>query len=399
MKKVLLGTTALVTAGLAVQSAQAADPIELSIGGYQNWATFYTNNDDNPAAGTLPAQPGFDRYSNRIVFDGEVQFRGKTVLDNGLEVGVRFELEGETQGDQMDETYAWIEGSFGTFRVGNDDSVNSIMATAAPYLNYVFGSNSPTIFANGLSQFFSATGRSAAGGGYGTFSTFNNLQGDNASLFYFTPVFNGFQLGVSYAPDSGEARSGGGYNLGNRTGATTAFGSAELYSVAARYDGAVGDIGVTVAAGYLEARSKNASNQRANVAGNDSDDQQAFDAGVVLYIGSWGVGGSYATVDNMRNRDGTDSETFDIGVAYWSDGAWSMGAYYTHAELSYAAGNIAGTTANVSDSFDAYRIQGQYDLGPGVSVTGTLGFDKFSDDVAKQDYDTQFVGAGLMISF
>jgi len=55
-----------------------------------------------------------------------------TVLDNGLEVGVRIEIEGETQGDQLDENYAWIEGSFGTFRFGNDDPVSYIMATAAP---------------------------------------------------------------------------------------------------------------------------------------------------------------------------------------------------------------------------------------------------------------------------
>lgn len=392
MKKVLLGTTALVAAGFAVQSAQAADPIELSIGGYQNWATFIASNDDNPAVGTLPAEPGFNRYNSRVVFDGEVQFRGKTVLDNGLEVGVRFELEGETQGDQMDETYAWIEGAFGQFRVGNDDVAATIMATAAPYLNYVFGANSPTVFTNGLSQFFSATGRTAVGAGYATFSTFNNMQGDNGSLFYFTPVFNGFQLGASYAPDSGESRSGGGYSLGSRTGASGTFGTGELYSVAGRYDGALGDVGVTVAAGYSEAKAKNASNLA-----RATDDQTAWDAGLVLYYGNWGLGGSYAGVDDMRAVDGTNSETFDIGLAYWSDGAWSAGIYYLHAEFDYAAGSLA--TASVSDEFDAYRLMSQYDLGAGIAVTGTLGFDQFDDGVANRTYDSQFVGAGLMIGF
>jgi len=51
MKKVLLGTTALVSAGFAAQTAQAADPIELSIGGYHNWLVFYADNDSNPATG------------------------------------------------------------------------------------------------------------------------------------------------------------------------------------------------------------------------------------------------------------------------------------------------------------------------------------------------------------
>ena len=173
-------------------------------------------------------------------------------LDNGLEVGVRFELEGEQQGgDQMDETYAYIEGSFGTFRVGNDDPVIVSMATAAPYLNYVFGANSPTVFTNGLSQFYAATGRAAAGAGYATFATFAGMTGDDAQLMYFTPVFNGFQFGISYAPDQGEARTGGGYGLGTRTGAGSAL--AEEYSIAGRYDGEVGDLGVTVALGFLEA--------------------------------------------------------------------------------------------------------------------------------------------------
>ena len=132
MKKFLLGTTALVSAGLVAQSAQAADPIELSIGGYHNWAYFFAKNDNNPAAGTLPAEPGFNLGDHDLKFDGELQLRGSTVLDNGLEVGVRIEIEGETQGDQLDENYAWIEGSFGTFRFGNDDPVSYIMATAAP---------------------------------------------------------------------------------------------------------------------------------------------------------------------------------------------------------------------------------------------------------------------------
>ena len=73
MKKVLLGTTALVSAGLLAQSAQAADPIELSIGGYHNWAYFFAKNDNNPAAGTLPDEPSFNLGDHDLKFDGELQ--------------------------------------------------------------------------------------------------------------------------------------------------------------------------------------------------------------------------------------------------------------------------------------------------------------------------------------
>jgi len=401
MKKVLLSTSALVSVAFAAQQAQAADPIELSVGGYQYWGTFLADNDDNPAAGTLPAQPGFNRYDTRIQFDGEIQFKGKTILDNGLEVGVRFELEGETQGDQMDETYAYIEGSFGQFRVGNDDPVAYQMATAAPYLNYIFAANSPTIFTNGLSQFFSATGRTALGAGYATFTTFPGMSGDDASLMYFTPVFNGFQFGVSYAPDNGEARPAGVYNLGTRTlSNATAPGLAEQYSIAGRYDGEIGDVGLTVAAGYLNNKEK------AGGSGIAGDDMEAYDAGVVLYWGNWGLGGSYMAVDNMRAVAGTDTTAYDLGLAYWSDGAWSAGVYWLHQEIEYSTANsaalpgpIAAGGGSVEDEFDAYRLMGQYDLGPGIAVTGALGWDTFDDGAVGDEYDSKFVGAGLIVEF
>lgn len=399
MKKVLLGTTALVSAVLVAQQAQAADhPIELNVGGYQNWATYLVNNDNGAGSGTLPAQPGFNRYDNRIVFDGEIQFKGKTVLDNGLEVGVRFELEGEQQGDQMDETYAYIEGSFGTFRVGNDDPMAVQMATAAPYLNYMFGANSATIFTNGLSQFYSATGRTAAGGGYATFTTFPGMTSDDAQLMYFTPVFNGFQFGISYAPSQGEARSGGGYGLGTRTGAGSAL--AEEYSIAGRYDGEVGDLGVTAAMGIMEAKGRTVTSTV------EAADMQGWDAGLVLYYGNWGFGASYLNVSDMRGFNGTDQLGYDLGIAYYSDGAWSAGIYYLHSETEYAAGALgadAGPVAYaggaVTDDFDAFRLQSQYDLGPGIAVTGTVGLDQFDDGGTNTSYDTYFMGTGLMLSF
>ena len=402
MKKVLLGTTAMVSVGLVAGQASAAEPIELSFGGYHNWAVFYADNDDSPAVGTLPAEPGFNKGDHDIKFDGELQVRGKTVLDNGLEVGVRIEIEGETDADQLDENYAYISGSFGELRVGNDDPASYIMATAAPYINYVFAANTPTVFANGLSQFFTQTtglltSRFAAGA-YATFATFPNQTFDDARLLYFSPVFNGFQFGVSYAPDSGEARPAGVYLLPSRVAGTTvspAFTHGETYSVAGRYDGEIGDFGLTVAGGFLEVMHKSITNQ-----GNPAltpRDSTTWNAGIVVYYGNWGLGGSYMNTEDWHNVAGTDTEAFDIGLSYWADGPWSAGIYWLHQEIDYAAGTLA--VAGTTDEFDAYRLLGQYDLGPGIAVTGAVGFDQFEDGVANRDYDTYFGGAGLLISF
>jgi outer membrane protein OmpU len=415
MKKVLLGTTALVSVGMVAGQASAAEPIELSFGGYQNWAVFYADNDTNSnATNTLPAEPGFNKGDHDIKFDGELQVKGKTVLDNGLEVGVRIEIEGETQADQMDENYAYIEGSFGTLQIGNNDVAALEMATAAPYLNYLFAANSATVFGNGLSQFFSSNGRTALGGGYATFTTFPDQYGDNAQLMYFSPVFNGFQFGASYAPDSGEARAATVYTLPLRTvsGGTAAGVTSPaathgaLYSAAARYDGEIGDFGLTVAAGYLYGQGK----QNVGIPASLSVDSNTYDLGLVVYYGNWGLGGSYMNSSDLRNVKGTDMDSYDLGLSYWSDGAWSAGIYWLHEEIDYqqstiaalgvvVPGQVGSGPQNFSDKFDAYRLMGQYDLGPGISVTGAVGFDQFDDGAANKTYDTTMVGAGLLLSF
>ena len=410
MKKVLLGTTALVSVGMVAGQASAAEPIELSLGGYHNWAVFYTDNDDAPPSATNPfGEPGFNKGDHDIKFDGELQVKGKTVLDNGLEVGVRIEIEGETQGDQLDENYAYIEGSFGTFRIGNDDPASAQMATAAPYINYLFASNSPSVFTNGLSQYFSGTGRTFLGAGYATFATFPNQTGDDASLMYFSPVFNGFQFGVSYAVDNHEARPATVYVLPSRTillgtaGSTSpAFTHGEVYSAGLRYDGEIGDFGLTVAGGYLQANKKGYTGGSVLIPNTFNVNSEQWDVGAVIYYGNWGFGGSYMGVDDWRNVQGTDSWAADVGLSYWSDGAWSAGIYYLHQEISYNAAlttAVAGITTPNDDEFDSYRLLGQYDLGPGISVTGAVGFEQFDDGWVNQTYDTTFVGAGLLLSF
>ena len=227
MKKALLGTTALVAAGLVAQDARAADPISLSLGGGQTWGLSFADYDD----------PAFDeggasaRDDLSIHTSTKIKFKGATVLDNGLEVAVNFELEGESKpGNQMDETWTQVEGSFGAIRIGNEDPASYQMATAAPYASYVFGLNTATF----------------AIGGSPTLSTFPGVNiGNSASLMYFSPVFNGFQFGVSFAPEAGRE-----VNESTGNGGAQPEGG-EAWSVAARYDGDMGGVGVTATAGMV----------------------------------------------------------------------------------------------------------------------------------------------------
>ena len=221
MKKTLMGTTALVAAAVAVSGARAdemmAEPITLTIGGNSHWGVAIVDNE---------AMDNSDDIA--ISNDVELKFHGSTVLDSGIEVGVRIEIEGEESTDQGDETYAYLEGSFGTIRIGNDDAASYSMGTVAPYATYFYGINTPYW-----------SGSFSSGGWHSTLAGADF--GDSASLMYFSPVINGFQFGVSYAPEAGkEARS---------DTASMAEGH-DIVAVGARYDGSFGDAGITLSFGY-----------------------------------------------------------------------------------------------------------------------------------------------------
>ena len=112
MKKVLLSSTALAAAGLMAGTgspAQAAEPIQLSLGGYyQAFFTLRAQSDvDRRGVGATQSTFGNDEeiHPTDVQQEGEVFFVGETTLDNGIKVGVNVQLEAYTTGDQIDEHY------------------------------------------------------------------------------------------------------------------------------------------------------------------------------------------------------------------------------------------------------------------------------------------------------
>ncbi len=208
-----------------------AEPISITVGGNSHWGVAIVDNDLDGTDAEKHPETDDIAISN----DVELQFKGSTVLDSGVEVGVRIEIEGEEGKDQGDETYMYVEGSFGEIRIGNDDPASYQMGATAPYATFFYGINTPNW-----------TGAISSGGSISTLAGVDvggagEEHGDSASMMYFSPVLNGFQFGMSYAPEAGaEARSG--------TAKRDKDGDA--YSVGARYDGAFGDAGVTISAGY-----------------------------------------------------------------------------------------------------------------------------------------------------
>ena len=92
MKKVLLGTTALVAAGAfaGIGAAQAQDvmlPMKAGVGGYYNIALVATDVDDAK-----------NNRGHGFQQNIEMEFQGETMLDNGLTAGVRIRINGNNSG-------------------------------------------------------------------------------------------------------------------------------------------------------------------------------------------------------------------------------------------------------------------------------------------------------------
>src|SRR5690606_13221642 len=137
--------------------------------------------------------------------NSEIFFVGTATLDNGLKFGVNVQLEANSNAaDQIDESFLFVEGSFGRFNLGSENSAGYLMTYAAP--NVGLGVNSTSILTGFLpNSGFDATDHAGFfRGPLGSTYVELDRSNDSEKLTYFTPRFSGFQFGASYIPDPAE---------------------------------------------------------------------------------------------------------------------------------------------------------------------------------------------------
>jgi predicted porin len=381
MKRILLGTTALVAAGV-LGAGDAEAKFDVTIRGNYTVGYGLVNEDDD---GGMVPESGYKRQNQSILQDAEVHFRFEQTLDNGLAVGGRVELEGATNGgagsrlsgsaggDQIDEKWGYVRGGFGELRFGDEDDARKQKSYGAPEASGIFGVNSPYFtFNNGASGQVTSTS-----------STFPNLENDSAKVLYFTPSFGGFQLAVSYAPDGTQDRSQAG------TGGTDEAQLSNATSIGADYSGEFGHVTVGIGGGY----------SFGNVENND-EDPSIWAVGLNLGFGGFTVGGSVAfgsDLDggNSRSFNGlsvNDATVFDIGVTYTVD-AVTVGA-------GWSRGDYEDANDGQDDQLDHVQVGLGYVLGEGVNLGAFIGWfdydDKGPDDNDNTGWQT---GVGMNMGF
>jgi outer membrane protein OmpU len=395
MRRRLLQTTALcalATAELVSPAARAqtkVQPIEVSIGGFHGQFVSYVDQDD---AG--------DRTNGRsgkftpvdVTSDSEIHFNGRTTLDNGLTLGFRLELEGNTAADQIDESYMFVEGAFGRAELGSLNNVHYRMRFVAPE---AFSRGFVTNDGNLVTVFANTTGSPSSD------STINDTaarfrDNDSEKINYYTPRFEGLQVGVSYVPNSSQDNQ-------NPESASASYSRG--YAVAANFVRTFGAFDVAAYGGYFRWQGPQLS------ATTHAPDPDIYTLGGQIGYGGFRFGGSYGRSHGGRTGAvGTNAASVAGTGAFNMEGrAWDLGGIYTFGpaavSLTYFNGTnddspVAGPSAG-EDKLTGLALEGKYTLGPGVSIEGALFTAKFhgngsSGGTAGALTNTDNKGAGIV---
>ena len=343
MKKTLFGTTSLAGLGLVAASPAVAQ-IELGLGGYMN--NYFAVGENDPDDGTDYAPTG-------LFSDGEVWFTGEFTADNGLTFGANVQLEsfGGTA-DQIDENFGYINGGFGRFQFGSENTAAYLMHFAAPSVGV-------PVNTGWVTSFIAQPAGHTAGFRTPGLSTYVDPGNDENVLTYFTPRFFGFQLGGSYQP--AVVFTGEGLNAPVFANENTQYNNG--VSIGLNFVETLGSVDLAISGGYRRAEAPDNA-----IGGVNPDDLEQVSFGATVGFAGLTIGGSYANETEGRIRGaGISSEgySYDVGASY-SNGPWTFGLLYFHGREE---GSLAVGGDNTLDTASAAV---EYVLAPGVeaSLTG-----------------------------
>lgn len=379
MKKQLLTTTALVAAGAfaAAAPASAADmkaPVKLAVKGYMQYIIGMPFDKDKAPGG--PNVPSVDNH-----MESEIWFKGTAKLDNGITIHADTEFEvigsggaetvrglegggtAQVGSDELvDETSMDIRGSFGQFTLGQKDNAGNQMTTgyAGSWAtnvgqNIAFDRHDWVALPSGLHNGLRFNGalndvRLRSGG-----------ENDSLQITYFTPRFEGVQLGFSYIP---AYRHGPGDGLGT-AGADTSSKYHNGFAAGINYNGKFDGMGLGLAAGYLTAS--------APTSWTGSEDMSAYVIAARADFGPFRVAAAFKENKDTGAGGSLDGRMYDVGARYkFGPNAVSV---------AYTSGSIQGSAADPDDfEDDGAAIAYRRALGPGVFWQGTLLYSDFKSE-------------------
>ncbi|HEY4134770.1 MAG TPA: porin [Alphaproteobacteria bacterium] len=383
MKKLLLGTTAIVGASFVATAAFAAP--EVRLGGYMDFQAGFSSQDVD-GFGPAPGVPGTGSADRGFGFvtDTELLIRASDKLDNGLAWSVKIEMEadsqdratgtGKTDNEQnADEVSMVFSGTWGQLTLGNEDGPSdSLNMTGSAMISGIGTSGSKGFRRWVNTQSFTNVMWNAT-----VDVTDSN---DATKVMYYTPNIAGFQAGVSYSADDADS---GRVRASDLT-ATGAQGYENWIEAGLSYEFKVDDIGFGIAATGNHADAKNTT----------ADDVQSWALSGKASFGGFKVSLGYGTENAPGAAKDTDVSGYGGGVMY-TTGPYQIGASYMHNSQ-----DNPGAAADFSN--DTVTLGAAYQLGAGVQTyvdTWYFTSDSGSSATSALDNDSLGLLVGTQITF
>ncbi|MEQ1705830.1 MAG: porin [Rickettsiales bacterium] len=378
MKKILLGTSALVgAAALFAGAANAAETPKITLGGFSTFQAGFTSEDLD-----TNLRSGAFRSDNVIT----VRVNGKT--DGGLGYGAGIDLQADTSGTAVnsgvnsERTFVYVDGKWGKLQGGSDFGVTKTMKVDASSIARASGG-----IDGDFTYFMSTTsGRTIATPDlYLDYGTTGAVQlGDESQqtinkLSYYTPRFSGFQAGVSYLFDTTGADRG---QLLSRADNTS--GEAENVILGAlNYQGKFSNVSVELAA----------TGEYGNAEVNTQNDLRTYQLGAKLGYMGFSLAGSYGNLGDSLQTKTTGS---DSATRFWTVG----GAYETGpfgASVTYIDSQVDGGATN--NDFSNLSFGVDYKLAAGLTPYAEVNVVKLDPTGTVNDNDATVVLVGTQLAF
>ena len=378
MRKILLGTTAVVGLALAAPAAFAqgiapggsgtqgatltpapapsiagAGGLTVRLGGFYEFSGANIS-DDNDRATRLNADHGQARRKNDFRNDMELNVFVDGTAANGMRYGAVLEMQMDNvAGTTMnfDEMYGFIRGSWGDFRFGQEDSAASLISVRAPGAGALGGDAVWDEFVSNAGLFSSPYLTSGINDG-----------NDATKVIYLSPQFFGFDAGFSYAANAGEGEQV--ETQRDRVGTTANPGGVvdNEFSVALRYRGTFGSVGVQGSAAAMWADGP------ARTAAAEFESISAYFFGAQVSAFGFALGGEYAfgkynggSVGRAALRKGLDDSNHWLAGLTYTMGSVVFGAVYGNATQDNGA--------NREDrDHTVWGIGVLYNLAPGLGL-------------------------------
>lgn len=397
MKKILLGTSALISAvALFAGVAHAADASAptVTLGGISTLEGGYASQDKKTVLGNAASHPTNFFTDNTVI----VKADGKTAL--GLGYGAEIDLEADTSADSQNagvnakRTFVYVDGKWGKLQGGSDLGVTNTMKVDASEIARATGGINGDFY-----RYLNAP--SAATANTRVIATPNlyldygaGVLGDQSKeglnkISYYTPRVYGVQAGVSFLPTTNATSYGQTINNANVVGATknTVLG-------AVNYDNKFGGVAVKVGATGEYGKADNAT-----VAANKVNDLKTYQAGAkVSYLGA-SLAGAYGHLgDSLELKSTTNANStyfWDLGAAYETG---AFGASVTYLKSTVANGTVAGVNEG-KNSFSNISVGADYKLAAGLKPFAEVNFVKYNPTGTVNDNKATIGIVGTQLQF